>query len=432
MTPLQVYIRIVSLAAVLTLGACKTKVRYATGDHLIPLGSSDPSQIVTVIAVKPDSYLVALGGSPDPGSNLQTRPRGEIDSRYVRVELPVGGSWARREDLVTPAPSATDPPSTSPSPTATPLAAPVDFAKVTEAAKPALVSISIFDNAGKLTRTGTGSFISADGRIVTTLRNVDGAVNGIAQTVDGKIYNVTGILAASAVDDLVVIKAEAKNVPFLPSAKVGRDETGTHVVIVENSSRTRNALLSEATIVSIGRDPSTNTLPLSGTDLSSAAGAPVINGHGDLIGIATADEKGPTLSSVRPISALTRLAAAIAANAIPRWPAAGSPTPSPSPSASPKPTASPRPSASRDARLVYAPTPRYPTAARFSYKRVEGTGRYVVQFGANGLVTDVRTVQTTGSDALDNAALDTLRTWRAQPGLPTQRTIAIPFKKPYP
>lgn len=426
-SPLRVYLHILSFALLLSLSGCKTKTRYVTGDHLIPLGSSDPTQIVTVVSVKPDSYVVAAGGSPEPDSSLQTRARGDIDSYYVRVELPVGGSWARREDIATPAPSAKATPSAPPSPTATPTAEPANFVKLIETAQPALVLISVFDNTGRLSKTGAGFFISDDGRIATTFRNVEGALNGVAKAAGGKIYNVTGILAASAVDNLAVVKAEAKNVSFLSPTKATRDETGGHVAVVESALRTRVVgPLSEATMQS---SPGSNSLQLTGTNLNSAAGAPVIDGRGDLIGIATADESGPTLKSVRPLSALTALIAGITANSTPRWSAAGSPTPSP---ASPKPTATPRPAAGRDARLLYAPTPRYPTAARFSYKRVEGTGRYVVQFGANGLVTDVHTVQTAGSDALDNAALDTLRTWRAQPGLPSQRTIAIPFKKPYP
>ena len=188
--------------------------------------------------------------------------------------------------------------------------------------------------------------------------------------------------------------------------------------------------MSEATVTSKQGDEAAAELQLSGANLVGTAGAPVIEGNGDLVGIVTTEESG-----VRSGSVIAPLMAQIASGTTAHWPAAGSPTPSPTvtptPSASPqpKPSASPRQQAGG---LVYAPQPRYPTAARFSYRKVEGTGRYSVQFGANGLVTDVQTVQSSGSDALDNAALDTLRTWRAQPGRPSQRVVVIPFKKPSP
>ncbi len=424
----QVSLRLCACALLLIVPGCKTKPRYAVGDHLIPLGSSDPTQIVTVVTVEPQTYRVALGGSASSSAEIQTRQRGEIDSYYVRVELPVGGSWARQEDLATPPPSATSTPTATPLPTAT---APPDFGTLAAAVQPAVVLISVFDNQGKLTRTGTGFFVSEDGRIVTTLRTVEGASYAIAKAAGGKLYNISGVLASSPTDGLTIVKGDATEVPFIAASKFGRAETGIHVALVESSLRRRNAPLCEGTVTSLRREQASETFQLSGANLVATAGAPVIDAHGDLVGIATADASGSVLSDLRSATAVAPLLAQITPNAAARWSATGSPTPTvtPTPSASlhPKPSASPRPQAGG---LVYAPQPRYPAAARFSYRKVEGIGRYSVQFGANGLVTDVQTVQSTGSDVLDNAALDTIRTWRAQPGRPSQRVIVIPFRKP--
>ena len=400
--------------------------RYAVGDHLIPLGNSDPTQIVTVVEVERESYRVALAGAPGPATRVETRARQQIDSDYVRVDLPVGGSWTRREDLptlaVTQTPEAMRSPVIAETPTPT-ASAQADFDKVVQAAQPALVTVSVFDRTGKLTRSGAGFFISADGRIATALSNVEGAINAIASS-GGKIYNVSGILAASPENNLAVVKADAKGVPFLPLSKAELDREGIAAAVVPTASRgVKAAMHGNLTTAS---DADSSALQLNGENLTSVAGVPVVDEHGEVVAIATEDESGASLSSIRSAKALAALVK-IPTAVTPTWPAAGSPTPSPSPKATPSP--SPR-APGAIGGLVYTPQPRYPTAARFSYRAVEGSGRFQIQFDRNGNAAFVQTVQSTGSDVLDNAALDTLRQWRARPGVPTQRTVPITFTKP--
>ena len=98
--------------------------------------------------------------------------------------------------------------------------------KAAEKAVPAVVQVSVFDALGKLARTGTGFFISDDGKFVANRSLVEGGVNAIATTADDKIYNVTGVLAESPELDVAILKAEAKQVPFLPLNNVTAPEIG--------------------------------------------------------------------------------------------------------------------------------------------------------------------------------------------------------------
>src|SRR2546430_463592 len=76
--------------------------------------------------------------------------------------------------------------------------------------RPSVIWVTAFDPKGNLLRTETGFFISADGRFVTTAHAIEGAVNAVAKTADGGIYNVSGIVAASKSSDLSVLQADVK------------------------------------------------------------------------------------------------------------------------------------------------------------------------------------------------------------------------------
>src|SRR4051794_27904548 len=113
---------VLATLSLLLLPGCRQRPSFAVGDYLIPLGSSDPTQIVTVVAVDKDGYRVAIGTSVGPNATTQTKTRKKIDSYYVRVAaLPIGGSWA----TATPSPTPTPAPSATPHSTAQSTATPV-------------------------------------------------------------------------------------------------------------------------------------------------------------------------------------------------------------------------------------------------------------------------------------------------------------------
>jgi len=75
--------------------------------------------------------------------------------------------------------------------------------------------------------------------------------------------------------------------------------------------------------------------------------------------------------------------------------------------------------------VVYAPKPPYPTAAL--QQHFTGRGIYKMDLD-NGTPYDVRIVQSAGHKILDDAAVETLRTWRFQPHRLTWATIPIDFR----
>src|SRR6266516_1522735 len=109
---------------------------------------------------------------------------------------------------------------------------PLDLPKLANSVRPAVILVTVFDSSGKLLRNETGFFISEDGRFVTTGRAIDSAVNAVAKTADGGLYNVAGILASSPPLYLVILKADVKRVPFLDLSKNAKAEVGARVGVI--------------------------------------------------------------------------------------------------------------------------------------------------------------------------------------------------------
>ena len=151
--------------------------------------------------------------------------------------------------------------------------------------------------------------------------------------------------------------------------------------------------------------------------------------RGDVLGFVTLQRgQGPAVNVVRMASALDPVSARIDKRIKPAWAAAvPPPPPAEGPLQKPKiPLAGQGPPGKT--RLIYSPTPQYPTEARRSYTPAKGTGRYRVHFAGDGSVRDIQVVQSTRSQTLDNAAVEALRKWKAAPGQEWSANVPITFQ----
>jgi len=321
----------------------------------------------------------------------------------------------------TPEQFAPTPPNQTPSP---------DFRNVAEKVGPAVVLVTVFDSSGQLLRSGTGFFISEDGRFITSRYVVDGGAHAVAKSPDGKIRNVSGVLALSDALDLAVLKADTKiGVPFLQLGKVSEPQTGTPVAVVESPLARRKQPLVAATISGRRSDQSGDRLEIS-TPLSvDASGSPVVDLNGVVVGVvASQQENGAPASVARTSSAIDLFLAKVEPKAVAHWPKTAT-EPSELAEQSPSPTPLPRaslPPSGRAARLVYNPAPKYPAEARSS--SLKGSGRYRVIFDASGQAKDVQVVESTGKDVFDQSALASLRQWKSEPGREWSLVVPVTFQ----
>jgi TonB family protein len=308
--------------------------------------------------------------------------------------------------------SATPPPAPTPPP---------EFRKIAEKVRPAVVVVTIFDPAGQLLRSGTGFYVAADGRFLTSWHIVDGSAHAVAKSPDGKIRNVTGVLASSQELDLAVLRAETKTgVPFLPFNKIAEPEPGAFVAVIGSTLEHKEQPLVAGSISPHASDQPGNRFEISAPVPKEAEGAPVLDLNGDVVGLVTlSSEQGATGKNfVRSATSFESLLAQAKSSGAGRWAAAESESPTPEPSATPAIVKRPR--------VLYNPAPRYPTEARFSqFGAMRGSGRFRVVFGQNGMVKDVQMVQSTGKALLDQAALEGLRQWKAEPG--REWTVLVPI-----
>jgi TonB family protein len=351
-------------------------------------------------------------------------------------------SWCGRkpapEAITTPIPALTPSPISTAAPSATPAASATvaqtspalpanqtpspEFRKVADKVQPAVIQVTVFDQFGQLLRTGTGFFVSQDGEFATDSHVVEGGAHAVAKSSDGKIRNITGVLASSTSLDLALLKAETKTgVSFLPLKKAAELDTGTPVAVVGSSLAHREQPLTESRISGRRSDQGDERLEISGAIPSDADGSPVVDLNGDVVGVVTSShEQNATTKVVRPATTVDLLTAQIKPGTTGRWAAAEPETPTPSPS----PTAIAR-TDNRRLKVLYNPAPRYPGEARFAASPIRGSGRFRVIFAANGQVKNVETVTSTGRPVLDQAAFNALRQWKSEPG--HEWTILVPI-----
>src|SRR5437016_7337012 len=243
-------------------------------------------------------------------------------------------------------PSVSVVPATATPPTQTP---PPEFQKVAQKAAPAIIEFTVFDTKGQLLRAGNAFFVSRDGLLVTSWTIVEDAAYGVAKSPDGKIRNVTGVVASDQQSDLAILRAETKiGVPFLPLTKNSESiAVNAWAVVIGSSLQHKEQPVAAGTITSRGSDPKKDGFQISGSIPNDAAGAPIVDADGEVVGISTKNGLRPT-GLLQPLLAQSKSAGPG------RW--AAPPVDSP--------MASPTPKLARNPRVIYNPAPRYPYEAR--------------------------------------------------------------------
>jgi TonB family protein len=286
----------------------------------------------------------------------------------------------------------------------------LDLPQLENSVRPAVFWITVFDSSGKLLRTETAFFISGDGRFITTAHATEGAINAVAKLADGGIYNVSGILGASATLDLAVLQADVKRVPFLRLNKSPNIETGSRVGVVGSALAGSGGGARETTISTQQPD----RMEIAARLPAEAVGSPVVDANGEVVGVVIS---GAEKVTVRPSNRVDSLLDRIASDAKPRWPelAQAAVTPTPAPRPTPKP------------RLVFAPAPAFPRDA-YVPPGAAWSGRFSLSFDSRGNVTKVQIVRSTGNERLDQAAISTLSQWKSAPGREWVATVPVTFQ----
>src|SRR5206468_10936521 len=81
--------------------------------------------------------------------------------------------------------------------------------------RPATLLLLVGGQDGKIIASGTGFLVSSDGLLVTNKHLINGGSHISAKAENGNTYKVIGIAAGAEHDDVVILKIEGANLPFL-------------------------------------------------------------------------------------------------------------------------------------------------------------------------------------------------------------------------
>jgi hypothetical protein len=163
----------------------------------------------------------------------------------------------------------------------------MDLPKLAKETRPSVVLLAVYDSDGNLSATGTGFFVSADGKLLTSLHVIKGAASVVAKTDDDKIYEIKRVLARYEDLDLALLQADTTGVPYLNLGEEGASEVGQRVAVI-GSPLGLDGTLSEG-IISAKRqmDDGSMWLQITAAISPGSSGSPVMNAKGDVIGVAT-------------------------------------------------------------------------------------------------------------------------------------------------
>jgi serine protease Do len=161
----------------------------------------------------------------------------------------------------------------------------VDWSSLVEKVMPAVVTIVSAD--AKDIVQGSGFIISSDGKIVTNFHVVAGKPAILARRSDGSFLVIKGILASDKANDLAILQAEGRNLPFVRLGDSDRVKVGEAICVI-GSPMLLEGTVSAGIISAVrelrgGRKLLQITAPIS----EGSSGSPVFNRKGEVIGVAS-------------------------------------------------------------------------------------------------------------------------------------------------
>lgn len=207
------------------------------------------------------------------------RSLGKLETTITRNESPIAKTALDRLPASGPIPQP------NPPPVSAEILNKFDLPTLARNTRKAVVMIVSYDANGKVLKTGSGFFVSDNGRVVTNRHVINNVINAIAKTEDGAIYIIVGALADSASLDLAVLKAEAKQVPFLTIQAV-LPEAGSRIAII-GSPLSLEGSLSEGIVSAIRAEDNGTWIQVTAPISPGSSGSPVLDSNGQVVGVAT-------------------------------------------------------------------------------------------------------------------------------------------------
>jgi len=161
----------------------------------------------------------------------------------------------------------------------------VDWSSLVEKVMPAVVTIVSAD--AKDIVQGSGFLISSDGKIVTNFHVVAGKPTILARLLDGSSLVIKSILASDKANDLAILQAEGRDLPFVQLGDSDKVKVGEAICVIGSPMLLEGTvsvgIISAVRELRDGRKLLQITAPIS----EGSSGSPVFNRKGEVIGVAS-------------------------------------------------------------------------------------------------------------------------------------------------
>jgi Trypsin-like peptidase domain/TPR repeat len=180
-------------------------------------------------------------------------------------------------------------------------------------ARPAVVTIIVYDRRGHELGFGSGFFVSSTGAILTNHHVIEGATSAKVRTLDGQMLPVQVILADDVKSDLArLLVLDEEDTPYLPVA-TERPQVGDHVMVM-GSPMGLDETVTEGIVSAVPEeragqsDLEPATLQITAAISEGSSGGPVLNARGEVVGVATAFmREGENLNFAVPLERILTL-----------------------------------------------------------------------------------------------------------------------------
>jgi hypothetical protein len=151
----------------------------------------------------------------------------------------------------------------------------------------AIATIIVLDKEGNKIGTGSGVFISADGKLVTNYHVLEEAGSCYAKLSTGACFFLKRVISFSKKLDLAILEFDAKDMPFINLKKINEIKSGDQVITI-GSPMGLEASVSEGIISNPERkDGDHEVIQFTAPISSGNSGGGLFNRKGDLLGVTT-------------------------------------------------------------------------------------------------------------------------------------------------
>lgn len=163
--------------------------------------------------------------------------------------------------------------------------APVDIATLVKQAGPAVVFITVINDLGQSSATGSGFILSEDGKVVTNNHVVSAGTHYVVELNNGSSFRTSSVLAASPELDVAILKVDGHLLPTL-HLRTELPEVGEAVVAMGSPLGLQNSV-SSGIVGGIRADGDKTWIQLSVPASPGSSGGPVLDRTGEVLGIVT-------------------------------------------------------------------------------------------------------------------------------------------------